>query len=316
MSIKGIFRNLHPFQQLVFILFISLASLLVVMIVGMLLALPFLVGHDWSKLMNGNLYNDPDALHLLKYLQLLQSLGLFILPPFVFAYLFSDKVGQALKIDKKPGFSEILLSVAMVWFASPLINELGIWNAEIELPKFLSGLEEWMKEKEAAAEELTNLFIETGTVGGLLFNIVLIGIIPGVGEELLFRGVIQKIVSRWTRSPHWGIWLTAALFSALHLQFYGFFPRMLLGAMFGYMLVWSGNLWMPILAHFLNNTTAVVAYYLYDRQVINVDPDELGTGSEFGVVVIISTIAVVASGYLLWRLGKRKESEREYRLQE
>jgi len=316
MRIKGIFHNLHPFQQLVFILFISLASLLVVMIVGMVMALPFLVSHDWSLLLNGNLYNDPDAVHLLKYLQLLQSVGLFIIPPFVFAYLFSDQVKNTLHIDKKPGVAGIVLSTAMVWFASPLINQLGIWNAGIELPQFLSGIEEWMKEKEAAAEELTNLFIETGTFGGLLFNIVMIGIIPGVGEELLFRGVIQKIFTQWTRSPHWAIWLTAALFSALHLQFYGFFPRMLLGGMFGYMLAWSGNLWLPILAHFINNSTAVIAYYLYDRQLIKIDPDELGTGSEFGFAVCISVAVIAGAGYLLWKQGKRKGSEREYRLQE
>jgi uncharacterized protein len=316
MGIKGIFRNVHPFQQLVYALFIALASLLAVMIVGMLMALPFLAGHDWSLLMNGNLYSDPDAVPLLKYLQLLQSFGLFIIPPFVFAYLFSDHVARALRINKKPGSKGILLSIAMVWFASPLINELGMWNASIELPPFLSGLEEWMKEKEAAAEELTNLFIETKTIGGLLFNIVLIGIIPGVGEELLFRGVIQKIFAKWTRSSHWAIWLTAALFSALHLQFYGFFPRMLLGAMFGYMLVWSGNLWLPILAHFINNATAVVAYYLYERQLIPVDPDELGTGSEYGFAIIISMAAIVGAGYLLWRTGKGTESEREHRLQE
>jgi membrane protease YdiL (CAAX protease family) len=106
----------------------------------------------------------------------------------------------------------------------------------------------------------------------------MIAVLPAVGEELLFRGVIQKLFSKITRSHHWGIWISAILFSALHLQFYGFIPRLLLGAMFGYLLVWSGSLWLPILAHFINNAAAVTALFMIDHGYLNPSIEEFGAG--------------------------------------
>jgi hypothetical protein len=129
----------------------------------------------------------------------------------------------------------------------------------------------------------------------------MIGIIPAVGEELLFRGIIQRVLIQWTRNKHLGVWIAAILFSALHFQFYGFVPRALLGVMFGYMLIISGNLWLPVIAHFINNTVAVIAYYMYDIGTIEVDPDTLGTNSAYGIAGIISLLAVITLFILLKR---------------
>ena len=125
----------------------------------------------------------------------------------------------------------------------------------------------------------------------------MIAILPALGEELMFRGVIQRILTNWTKNYHWGIWITAFLFSAMHMQFYGFLPRMALGAMFGYLLVWTGTMWVPILAHFVNNAMGVLGYYFIGKGVISKDVEEWGTGTEQLPLAIFS-IAIV--GFLLF----------------
>ena len=198
-----------------------------------------------------------------------------------------------LKMDKKPYGLSVLLSVAIVYAASPLVNLLGLWNAELALPEWLSGIETWMRSSEDAAAKLTELFVKADSMNALFVNILIIGVLPAIGEELLFRGVIQKILLDWTRNKHLAIWITAILFSALHLQFFGFLPRMFLGALFGYLFVWSGNLWLPVLAHFINNTTAVIAYYYYHNGQLDIDPDTIGTGDGAVVAGLLSVFVMI-----------------------
>jgi membrane protease YdiL (CAAX protease family) len=151
-----------------------------------------------------------------------------------------------------------------------------------------------MKNAEENAEMLTKAFLKVDSVGGLFFNLFMVALLPAVGEELLFRGVIQRILTRWTRSYHWGIWIAAILFSALHMQFYGFVPRMLLGVLFGYLLVWSGSMWLPVLAHFINNAIAVIAYYFVDKKLLNPNIEEIGStaGSYYMAVISLGLIVV------------------------
>ena len=181
----------------------------------------------------------------------------------------------------------VLLLIVMV---NPFINFHGGINSAMHFPEWLSGMEDWMWNAEETAGTLTEAFLKAEGIGGLLFNLFLIAVLPALGEELLFRGLIQRILTDLTKNIHWGIWLSAALFSALHLQFFGFVPRMVLGAMFGYLLVWSGSLWLPILAHFLNNAMAVIALYLIDKGRISPDVENFGNGPEYWYYVLPSLL--------------------------
>jgi membrane protease YdiL (CAAX protease family) len=168
----------------------------------------------------------------------------------------------------------------MMFFAAPFINFVGELNSNMTLPDWLSGVEKWMRNSEEKAAKLTEAFLNVDTRWGLMFNLFMIAFLPAIGEELLFRGVIQRIFTNMTNNHHWGIWISAILFSALHMQFYGFVPRMLLGVLFGYLLVWSGSIWLPILAHFLNNSIAVVAMYMIDNNMLNPEIEEVGSTSD------------------------------------
>ncbi len=249
--------------------------------------------------------NSPLALPILRMIQTFSAIGTFILPPFVIAYLFSERPIHYLGLDSKPkAITAIYVLVAMI-VITPLINYLGEMNAHLHLPGFLKSVEDWMRESEDKAAMLTKKFLEMSTTKDLVFNLFMIGLLPAVGEELVFRGVVQKIFSRWSKNVHVGIWTAAFLFSAMHMQFYGFVPRLMLGGLLGYLYVWSGSLWLPILAHFVNNAGAVLMTYLFQNGDLGVDPDKIGVESDFGSVAISLVFGIL----LLWLVYK-KESNR------
>ena len=137
----------------------------------------------------------------------------------------------------------------------------------------------------------------------------MVAVLPAIGEELLFRGVIQKIFINWTKNAHWGIWISAILFSAMHLQFYGFVPRMLLGVAFGYLLVWSGSMWLPIAAHFFNNGIAVIAMYLIDKGLLSPEVETFGTTSDSYYSVAISVVLVAVFMVMIKRQNENNQHQ-------
>ncbi len=177
------------------------------------------------------------------------------------------------------------------------ILELSVdLNKSMKLPDFLRDLETWMLLKEQEMAEMTRQLLRMDTITVLLINILMLAVIPAIGEEFIFRGCLQKIFGLWTGNKHIAIWLTAFIFSAIHVQFYGFIPRMLLGALFGYLLVWSNTIWIPVLTHFINNAVAVVTAYVYQRKGISLDKLDQPDPSAFYVYLI----SFIAGAALLW----------------
>lgn len=298
---------MKPFPQLMFSAFVIIVSFLAFLLISMLLAIPLFGLESMLSIPTINDLSDPESIRVLKYFQVVQSIGLFIVPPFVLAWLFHGQIAEYLFLNKNSTSSSIFLVAILVIFSLPLINFIGEWNTRMEFPEFLAGMERWMKNAEENAAELTEAFLKVETTGGLLFNLFMIAFLPAIGEELLFRGVIQRIFTNWTRSFHWAIWISAILFSALHIQFYGFVPRMLLGVLFGYLLVWSGSMWLPIAAHFFNNGFAVVGMYLIDKNVLNPDVEEIGATSGSQYAAILSLALVFLMMFLIKKENRGNE---------
>ncbi|MCH6235279.1 CPBP family intramembrane glutamic endopeptidase [Cognataquiflexum rubidum] len=171
-------------------------------------------------------------------------------------------------------FIGLALTVAIM-VGSVLFNSLLIdWNAKIVLPEFLNELEQMMRSKEDELMALTKYLTDFENVGEFLMGILVIGVLAGIGEEVLFRGVLQPKLHLFTGNAHIAIWLSAFIFSAIHFQFYGFFPRMMLGAVFGYLYLYSGSLVYPIIGHILNNTFTVILVYLNKLGKIDFNIDE------------------------------------------
>ena len=303
---KGLLAGSSPFTQLVMLTFTMVSCFLLCMFIGVLLA-PLILGVSITDIVS--MLNEQSGLNLnlMRYLQILQGISLFIIPAFFAAYLFSgDAIGyldlgrnselETRNLELVKWFGAVLLLMLM---AIPFINLLASLNEMIVFPKILSGLEQRLKDFEEAARQTTELFLKVDSMGGMFFNIFMVALLPALGEEMIFRGVIQKIFIRWTGNVHAAIIIAGFLFSLMHLQFYGFFPRWLLGVMFGYFMVWSGTLWLPIFAHFINNAVAVFISYLIHQGTI---PEEIEIfGSNYGDIPV-TIVATAISAWLLWKI--------------
>jgi membrane protease YdiL (CAAX protease family) len=179
--------------------------------------------------------------------------------------------------------------------AIPAINLLVELNMKISFPEWMSGLEERITKAEAESEEMMDMFLSQVSTRRFLLNLLMISVIPAIGEELLFRGVLQKLLAEWLKNYHVAIFITAALFSFVHFQFQGFIPRVFLGILFGYLMVWTGSIWAPVLAHFVNNSLAVVFFFLYHRGLIHINLDTVGSSRD-------TLIYAALSAFLLFTL--------------
>ena len=245
------------------------------------------------------LFPQPLSVNELKWVQLIQTAALFLLPSLLMAFLWAKQPLEWLKLKSETrGYG--LWAIFLMLMALPAINLVGYFNQQMSLPAFLEPLEQWMKTAEANAAHLTEQFLSVTTFDGLIINILLMALLPAVAEELTFRGVLQNLfevkdetLKKKGNRVHIAIWCSAILFSAIHMQFYGFLPRMLMGALFGYALVWTGSLWIPILMHFTNNAMAVILYFLAIRSGWDMDKvDTIGTNDTLwlGVVSLVLTI--------------------------
>lgn len=244
----------------------------------------------------------------LRIATVVQDLFVFILPPVITAVISSRTPARFLMLDRPCGLAPYLLVAVAMVVMIPAMNLLVAANEAMRLPEFMAGAEEWMRNAEEAAAGSVRILMGTGTVGDLVMNLLVIGILAGFSEEIFFRGGLQQLLMTRPLNPHVAIWVTAVIFSAIHLQFYGFFPRLLLGAYFGYLAWWSGTIWLPVVAHVLNNSAVVVSGWLELRGALTFNLDEIGlTGSEdarmllpFASAVLL-TLVIVLIERVCWR---------------
>ncbi len=198
----------------------------------------------------------------IKISQAFTTIFLFLVPPLLLARLEHMKLREFIGM-RRPDAGNLLIVAALMACSLPVIEWMAIWNQQMVLPDWLKPLEEWMRAKEDEATRLTLAFLKVNNAGDYLINLVVIALLPAIGEEFLFRGAIQRSFKRMFANPHIAIWVAAFIFSAIHMQFFGFLPRLLLGAMFGYVYWWTGSIWYAVFAHFLNNGYAVtMAWYM------------------------------------------------------
>jgi len=247
----------------------KLSISIVLMLFGFILffALAFIFGmplfsmnmHELMSSFSGK--QDNSSIMVMKYFQVMQSTGLFIFPALVYCWLIRTPINETYGINKPMNIRIIIASIVALISFIPFINMLAAWNESLHFPPALQGIEFWMKNMETNAQFITKLFLKSETLFMLILNIFVIAVLPAVGEELLFRGVLQPIFSDFFKNKWIGILMTAFIFSAFHLQFYGFFPRLVLGFFLGFVYVMSGNIIVPMIIHFINNGTAVFIYH-------------------------------------------------------
>jgi membrane protease YdiL (CAAX protease family) len=217
---------------------------------------------------------NPHAGAALWTLQIISTTLPLFVAPLVFARFIVKEPADYLKATFKFPPVLLILILSIMICSSPVMEVLVNVNQKLALPASLKGLEDILRAMEAQAQKATETMLQMNTVWDMLFAVLVIGLLTAIAEEFLFRGCLQTIMIRLTKNPHAAIWITAILFSAFHMEFFTFLPRVALGVFFGYFVMWSGSIWTSVWAHFLNNATQVVILYLYQQKRIKLDPND------------------------------------------
>ena len=307
-SIIPYLQSAGPGKKLLSLLFFVLGAGLIFTLIGTLIG-QALYGIPVKFLTNpGVASENPDDYSFMKVVQGFSSVGLFIIPPFLLAFFTGKNVAAQLRIHRSPGFFLLIFSMILMIVQIPLINASAQWNDQMVLPGILKEVSDWMRIKENEAKVMTEGFLQMPDIRSLFIALILIAVIPAIGEELIFRATIQPLFIKWTGRPHLAIWLTAFLFSFIHFQFFGFIPRFFIGAFLGYLMHWSGNAWTSIAAHFANNATQVTGYYLFQHNIVETSTDEFGAGSSLVLQLSIS-LALTSLGLYYFYLKTRESRE-------
>ena len=199
---------------------------------------------------------------------------------------------NSLSTNPRPDYRLFLWSIITILVGMPLLEYIIQWNQSLVLPAGFEETEKWMRASETQLAELTKFLVNFQSPADFAIGLAVIAGLAALGEELFFRGVLQTLFERYVGNHHVAIWASAAIFSFIHFQFFGFFPRLLLGAFFGYLYVWNRNIWIPIIAHFFNNGWALTMQYLYQQKQIAVDPETLGEITPWWSVLISLALVV------------------------
>ena len=287
---RGLLKAKPPGTQLLILISIALVSFFLFGLLGTVV-LSGITGINLMELSDSSKWDftNPGIITFIRGMQVVQFIALFLVPTFLGAWLFSTDSKKYLGLKKPSNSFYFIAAVAVMILAVPLVNWLGELNKNVQFP---SGIEKWMKKSEEEAAKTVQALLSKHTIKDLIINILCIAGLAAVGEELLFRGIAQRLFIKIFKSPWVGIIIAAILFSAMHLQFYGFLPRFILGIFLGVIFWYSGSLWTSILAHFIYDATLIVLVYFNPSMINEETPVKLNNialmaALSFAIVALI-----------------------------
>ena len=242
-------------------------SILLMLIGGGIIAGSLISAGVWILMTGKGLTNletdmsNPKYYYAVIMLQVISTFFIFFLPSWIFAKLCYSKPVQFTGFQTRFNFKQVVWIVAILALTFPLSATLAELARLIPLPNDLKTKFDTMETTREAQEAI---LIKINSLSKYLVSIIVIAILPAIFEELLFRGVIQNIFTKWFKGPWVAILLTAFIFSIIHLSFYGFFVRFALGIILGLIFYYSGSLWLVIIFHFFYNGLQVTALYFFN----------------------------------------------------
>ncbi|MGI9544822.1 MAG: CPBP family intramembrane glutamic endopeptidase [Cyclobacteriaceae bacterium] len=239
-----------------------------------------------------NIKEHPEARTPLLIKQGLQALLGFVLIPWIYIKFILKKPIKVLSPNQKIASIGWVLTIVATLVFMVINARIVEWNMQWDLEQWFGPAGTFLLEAEDLLKEVTEFITQFDSTGQFLIGMLVIAVLPAIGEELLFRGCIQNQLFNITRNTHIAIWVTAFFFSAIHVQFLGFVPRMLLGALFGYLYFWSGNLLVPMLAHFFNNGLQIFLLYAYQRQGFTYNIDQMEDSVPLWLVAVCSVTLI------------------------
>ena len=289
---KTRFSHISPLLQLALLtLFIALGVLVATLLTSIAAVSLF----DVSVQNTTAIMSNP---HFLRFAQVIQVFCLLLIPSLAFLTLMGNhKDFEQFNYSKNA--KVYLLAVIAILVSQPLIG-WSAWLNSTLLNQFPQGeILIWLNDKEKEMADLTYLFLNTTQPSVMLVNIVIMAVLPALFEELLFRGILQQKLTQWWGNGHLAIFVVAIIFSAIHMQFLTFIPRFLLGMFLGYLLFWGKSLWLPIVAHFINNFIALITFYYQKSQSPDINPI---SNENVQVDVWIALLSAITIAVLMFKL--------------
>lgn len=235
---------------------------------------------------------DQGLINALKLVQIIGALGTFVFSSLLLSFFYTGTWLGYFSFGYSINFKSVILIILIMVAALPFVNFLTDINQRFEIP--FSGVEDYLRQLEEQTEKLMMTLIRADHIGALLVNLLMIAVIPAVGEELVFRGLIQRHLTDWFRNAHVAIIVASAIFSLVHFQVYSFLPRFFLGLVLGYTFYYGKSIWYPIIAHLVNNTVGVLFYYFYMKELTGDSLEEIGTMEMMPATALMSFLVVVA----------------------
>lgn len=297
-----------PWSSFVILLGLTLSCSIGVQLLVLILGL-FSDGSVTALLENGgDLFSFADRPFFLYALLVSSSFGTFLLPALVLQKL--EPYFNYFPVENKRSWLSYAVAVALLFAFGPIMQLIGEANMTMTLPDSWNKIEVWMRTQEDSMALLTERIVMVDTWGLLCANILVMAVMPAIAEEYYFRGSLMHMIQRLTKNYHLTVWVSAVIFSAIHVQFFGFFPRMILGVFFGYMFVWTQNIWIPILAHFVNNATVAILAFVYTRQ--GKTYADLQTYESYSIFVYIgSFMLTIVLAMWFYKISKSKQNNGE-----
>ena len=254
--------------------------------------------------LTGKVSSKPEA--TLRIAMVLQDLLIFIIPAIVVALVSTRLPAQLLAVNCRVSWRALLLAIIGLVVSIPAMNFVITWNENIHLPTSLSNVESMLRELEANAQAVTDSLMSGASIPSVIVSVLIVGVLAGFSEELFFRGSFQQLLCATRLNYHAAVWIVAFIFSLVHFQFFGFVPRLILGAYFGYLLLWTRSLWIPICVHVFNNSVVVISTWLSvnnpsDSSLV---VDTIGTNMSDGVNVVAVIVSVILTIMVLIAIKK------------
>lgn len=297
---KPIIQGIKPLPMFLFtsfsVIIIGFIFQFVAMLVGaVLFRIPLM------ELLDLGAMDSPSIINAVKFIQILGGIGTFIFSSVVLSFLYTGDWLGYFNVRPFPAAAPIVIIFVIVIAGLPFVNYLTEINTQMTIP--IEKLEEFLRNLEEQTQSMMMKLIEVDNLGGLLVNMLMIAVIPAIGEELLFRGLIQRHFTESFKNVHVAIIVTAVIFSLVHMQIYSFLPRFFLGIVLGYLLFIGKSIWYPVIAHFLNNALGVIFYYLANKARVGDSLEEIGTSESMPIMAFFSMIAVAGFMVILvWML--------------
>lgn len=302
--LRGIYSKTSHFNKLILLTTLVLSFLLFSIVFGIVALFPF-YGSSALTLITSADFSNASVVNAIKVIQIFNTAGGLLLPAIIYLWLCTPTAQKSIFLKSATPVI-VLCGIIVVVMAQPIVGFATELNSHLSLPQWLSGVENWMKDAEYKNGLITEAFLSTTSPAGFMLNVFMIAFLPAIAEETLFRGALARLFKDWTRNVHVAVFLSSFIFAAIHMQFYGFLPRFLLGTLLGYLYFWSGSLWLPVVAHFTNNFLSVSIEFLFRKGYISTNAENFGTDNALWIT-IFSLVFVTGVLYFIYKQTAGRE---------